>query len=456
MLSFIPAMIDDPAPQFLQSPSVSVMDFIRKEVKALSCRSKVEKEFYNSFKKFLWANQIFCAAPVKLNLFSHFLDERRKIDKILSAAHLFWGFLISASVCLATYLQRKEFDTSMGFMTSVLYMAEYILGTFNLLLVIVGCQYQLKYYRIFFRRLVEVDINLQKCGIQPNFDTTNLYLRRSVVVYAIFFAGVIVVDFMYNKMHGESFARSSTVYTVPNVVSTLALTQYSTVLHFIRDKFNTINAVLRRLIRKNSCKDLHQQANNKLNIISILSMNFGRNDIDRILNVLRKQHAELSRLIELLNKCFGLLIVLTLIAAYVILSIQFYAFYKMTEGFEASDGWLIVYTILWVILHGGKVFLVLYPINDISDERKRTGNLLFQIEFSDRNSNNESIVFAVKNFADQLLHETSPPNALRVIHLDLTIVGTMLGVLATYLIILIQFDASTRNQNNFNNITNAP
>lgn len=332
----------------------------------------------------------------------------------------------------------------MGFMTRILYVGEYIIGTFNLILIIIGCQYQKKSYVILFKRLINVDINLQKCGINVNYNRTRIYLRRSMISYTIFFMCVICVDFLYNRMNAGGFFRSSTVYTMPNIVSLLALTQYSATLHYIRDKFRIINALLRRLILDNSLKG-NFKSNNKLNIISVLSMETNRSlGIDLKLNLLRKQHAELCRLVEMLNECFGILIVFTLIAAYIILSTQFYAFYKMSEGFDAQDIWLTIYTILWVILHGGKVVLILVPINNISDEQMRTGNYLFEIDSSSMkdSTNNETcfmvgsisiicnlnyshIKFQIKKFADQLLHERSPPNALRIINLDLTLLSTV-------------------------------
>lgn len=328
----------------------------------------------------------------------------------------------------------------MGFLTKILYIGEYIIGTFNLLLVIIGCQYQKQLYRVFFRRLVNVDINLQKCGIQPNYITTKAYLNRSMAIYFVFFTFVIIVDFMYNSMHAASFVVSSTVYTIPNIVSTLALTQYAAVLHFIRDKLRTINLILRRLVTNSNFND-HPS---RLTVISVLARELGMiNNVPRVLDILRKQHAELSRLMELLNQCYGLLIILIIIAAYIILSTQFYAFYKMAEGFDETDIWLTIYTILWVILHSEKVLLVLYPINDVCDERKRSGNILYEMDLAENNSKDFNII---KTFADQLIHENSPPNAMRIINLDLTLAGTMVGVLTTYLIILIQFDASSRDQ----------
>lgn len=403
-------------------------------------RKIVEKEFYSSFRSFLWLNQFFCAAPIKLELFS-VTQRERFVTKIFSAAHLLYGLILCSAVCFATFLQNQQFDSMIGFLTRILYMGEYIIGTFNLLLVIFGCQYQKKSYRSIFKRLVNVDLKLQKCGVQHSYSSTKTYLKRTMILYSVFLICVIVVDFLYNKLQGNNFLRSSTVYTIPNVVSTLALTQYAMVLHFIRDKLRMINEELKRFASGSFCNEREIQ-DGKLSIIPVLAKRHGFADKEEVLKNLRRQHAELARLVELLNKCFGLLIVTTLVAAYIILSIQFYAFYKIAEGFDESNDWLTIYTILWVFLHGGKVLLVLYPMNDVTDEQKKTGNLLHEIDFEDRRFKTQ-----VKLFAQQLILEAAtPPNAMRLFHLDMTIVATMVGVLTTYLIILIQFDASSREQ----------
>lgn len=399
------------------------MDFITSNLKSLNYRANVEMTFHESFKWFLCMNQLFCVAPINISFFVK--DKVHKIrpkrDLIVFMLHLIWSLFILTCVIVATRYQHQvrhlkpyhyylikilkiqDADETMGFMTRILYVGEYIIGTFNLILIIIGCQYQKKNYVIIFKRLVNVDINLQKCGIDISYSRTKIYLQRSMISYTIFFMCVICVDFLYNRMSAGGFFRSSTVYTMPNIVSLLALTQYSAGLHYIRDKFRIINAMLRRLILDNNLKG-HFKNNNKLNIISVLSLETNKNmGIDRILNLLRKQHAELCRLVELLNECFGILIVFTLIAAYIILSTQFYAFYKMSEGFDVQDIWLTIYTILWVILHGGKVVLILLPINDISDEQMKTGNYLFEIDLpSIKDSTNNGTCFMVGNISINL------------------------------------------------------
>jgi hypothetical protein len=344
---------------------------LEKEIitKSKNSRLKCEEKFLSSIKSFIKINQFFCTAPINIKFLSWDSKTSDKKMRIYQILHLIWGITIGLSVCIATYRQHEEFDeTSLGFMTKILYIGEYTIGTCNLVLILSTCQYQRKQYPYYFKRLIEVDLNLEKCGIRPNYESTRKYLRNSMIFYFVFFIWVILTDFFYNKMIFPSFLRSSTVYTIPNIIGVLSLTQYSLVLHFIRDKLRTINGILKRLVRH---KDLKSSflVNNKINIISVIFMDWEKREfgLDRIIEILRKQHSNLSRLVEQVNKSFGILILSTIIAAYIILSIQFYAFYKMSEGYTEQDIYLTIYTILWIILHGGKIILILYPINDVTD-----------------------------------------------------------------------------------------
>lgn len=426
---------DDPG---YEVKSVGKMDLIKNDAKLLTYRKYVEKEFYDSFKMFLWVNQAFCTVTVNLNLLEQTAERKMKI---VSALHMIYAVLISACIIVATFWQHQQFDTSIGFLTGVLYMGEYSIGTISFVLVIIASHYHKKTYKIFFDRILNVDMSLLKCGIQPNFDSSRIFLRRSMVAFTIFFSLVIAADILSKDPRSDSFIISSSVYTIPNMVVSLSLLQYDAALHYIQDRMKTLNEILQRLAT-NSCFIDHQQmVSSRVNVISVLSMNLGQNGTEKVLNILRKQHAELSRIMELVTGCFGMLIVLTFLVAYISLSSQLYEFYKMSVGFDNVMSWLTLYTILWLILNAGKVILILYPANDFSDERKRTASLLYKMD-----SKNSKTLVTIKTFSNQLLHETLPPNAIRIINLDMTNIATMVGILTTYLIILIQFDISAREQ----------
>lgn len=407
-------------------------------------RRNLEKEFYKTLQNFLRVNQIFGAAPIGLSLYSFKKEGFRTIsDKVKAVSHFFYGLFCCACVCFASYLQHQEVDSSLEFITRILFISEYVMGSLKILLVTIGCQYQRRYYSVFFRRLVNIDMSLHAaCGIQPNFESTKTNLRRLMIGCGLLFGIIISVDFVHNYINSDNYIRSFTVYSFPNLVSTLALMQHTVVVDLLRDKLKTINAAMRTMAVGFERNDQHRTVNGKLDVFSVLSMNLEIKK-SHYIRTLRRQHGETCRLIEVLNECFGLLIVLILASSYIILSTQFYVIYEMSEGFVEVSFLYLFYILFWIILHAGKIFLVVYSINGFIDEQRRTGYLISDVGVG---SSNDDVTKQLKLFSDQLLHERTPPNALRIITLDLTLVGTMIGTLATYLIILIQFDASARDK----------
>lgn len=397
----------------------------------MSNKRNIEEEFKGSLRSFFLVCQIFCAAPISR---AQSYASKSRV-KILTRAHFAYGIIIYVFFLFALYLRIKSAAHSVGLMRSILFLFEVATGMIELLLVVISCQYQKKQFAIFFKRLISIDLNLQKCGIQPNFDPLRKYLNRSMIVYAIFFTLTAISEFILEKGNFENFAIGYTIFIIPNIVSTLALTQYSTVLFCIRGKLRSINAVLRLLVTSSNFDEDCQVA------MSVLSISIGKLETEKVLNILRRQHAELSRLMEQLNECFGVLIVLIILSAYINLSIEFFLLYKFIMDFDGTYAWDILLSVLWLVLQAAKILLVLHPISDACEERKLSGNLLFDINFHRSDLN---VALELKTFSDQILH-TPPPTACRIIYLDLKIASAMVGVITTYMIILIQFDGSKNN-----------
>ena len=343
-------------------------------------RNFLQIEFNNAIKCFIIWNKVFCSAPVNLEFVS---PSKQVFEKTSSSKknikltlHLVWSLLVICCVTTSTYYQNTEADGSIAFLSRMLYIAEYALGGVNLILIVVGCQYQKKYYLIFFNKFLEVDLNLDKIGLHTNFLKIKRFLNRTLISYSTFFIIVLLIDFLYNKMNIPSFFRSSTVYTLPNVVSLMAVTQYSVGLEIICLKLKMINEYLMKLGRRGF---KYQNAN----VISLLTTDFKMYvDHAKIMNTIRMAHSQLLRLMDDLNESFGILIITTLLASYIILSTQFYAFYTFYEGFVENDFSLAIYTFLWIILHGTKIIIIIYSVHNVIDQRNDTGLLLYELKIN--------------------------------------------------------------------------
>lgn len=212
-------------------------------------QNNYEKKLNDAIKPFLRICQCFCAAPLNIKLIPTPLDHvttRKK--KLLNCTHSAWCLIMLACILTSTYFQYSEFDSNvLTFLTRILYFGEYISGMLNSTIIILGCHYQRSSYREYFRRLLDVDWKLHKTGGKVSYVPTQRFLRKVMICYLVFFSCVIATDFMYNKMDGKSFFRSSTVYSIPNIISVLALTEYIGLLYCLKERYRQIAEVLTAL-----------------------------------------------------------------------------------------------------------------------------------------------------------------------------------------------------------------
>lgn len=340
-------------------------------------QSLFEERFCNAIKPFLCVCQFFCAAPLNPKLIpkplNHVTTRREKLTRFV---HIIWCIVMLTCILTSTYFQYSEFDSNvLSFLTRILYFGEYISGMLNSAIIIIGCHYQLRWYRNYFRRLIEIDWKIHISGGKVCYLSTRLFHRRLLIGYLGFFCCVITTDFMYNRMDPKSFFRSSTVYSIPNIISIMALSEYFTMLFCLKERYRRVIDVLTLLPNDCGWQIGHSPMKDKLNVLQIVPLHprklcrmYDISLFESTIETLRQVCLDLTELYLDVNSSYGILIITTVVSTFLILSIQFYALYTFTENLQENDMWLIVYTGLWIILHGGKSFFVLYYNNAVNKE----------------------------------------------------------------------------------------
>lgn len=333
--------------------------------------SKMENSnFEYGMRPLILASQFWCTAPLRKDKGISGLK-----GQLLSIGYYFWGMLISVCTTISVYYQHIEFDTGMSFLTKILYMGEYFFNIFNLLLIFFGTQFYRKRFFHICLRLNQFERKLNRFNVNTDFSYIRKLVIRSLIVYGIFFFCVFVVDILYNRVHVPSFFRSSTVYIIPNLISVLGLSIYGLLLFSVKFLIDLINRAL--VIRNNSTnfienlqapfiffKEIHIDSRERRGLTS------------KLVDDLRIIYGELCDLSKDINSMYGILIISTVVASFLVLNIQFYAFYKTSEGYTQEDIALMFYTALWIVLYTGKIFIIL--------------------------RSNESLINAVSNFVSSL------------------------------------------------------
>lgn len=331
--------------------------------------SLFEQKFYNSICSFMHTCQLFCAAPLNLQLIPKPLNHKTKCrEKLVRFVHMAWCIIVLFSILISTYFQYSEFDSNMlSFLTRILYFGEYISGMLNSTIIIVGCHCQMGRYRDYFRRLISIDWKINTAGGKTSYLSTRKFLQQLLFGYFLFFVAVIVTDFMYNRMEAKSFLRSSTVYSIPNGISVLALSEYFFLLFCLRERYRQIIDVLAWL------PQVHQWQMNHLPMNEASQSRKWQRVHEpwlpeATMEAMRQVCLDLTGLHSEINASFGVLIITTVVSTFLILSIQFYALYTFMENLQEENTWLTVYTVLWIVLHWGKSFFILYFNNAVNKE----------------------------------------------------------------------------------------
>ncbi|XP_058120664.1 putative gustatory receptor 59e [Anopheles ziemanni] len=419
----------------------------------LSNKQLFKNDFLRSARKVVRICQLFGTVPWYLDLFEagFFLREQHQGGLrcwrlwCMQGLNTVYSIMITSAIMTTTVLQHSDFDWKMPFMTQMLYISEYITANGVVLMVLIGCHYQRCFYRKFAEKLLAITASIASCGAAVDFQRIENIFNRLLLGVALFFGTVLTVDFLYNDRSFWSFLRSSSVYTLSNIINVLGLIQYTYLLYFIYLFYSDVNRLLMSYT-VNASRDKQCRTRRRLSYeTTIVTPSSGGAsllyDYAHLIDLLRSIHLELNELLEQVNDCFGVLIVSTTTASFIVLSLQFFAIYTLTtvRVWKVSDTLLLVYTVLWIVLHGAKVLMVLYPSHLVQKERERTGPILYHFNPHEKDT---ALANALMKFSNQLLHETGHQTACGLIHLEMTLISTMVGALTTYLVILIQFDTA--------------
>lgn len=236
-----------------------------------------------------------------------------------------------------------------------------------------------------------------------------MFFKRWIFICGVYFIVVGFTDLMYNELIARSFFRSVTVYTIPNIISCFAILQLAGLLFLQRSMIFHINEHLLDL--------------DGITPVTPTSVTFTHEAIETI-EILRKIHRELAQMAEFVISNFSILIITTLVACFLILSIQLFALYQMFENYSKTNYFLLMYTFLWIFLHGGKIVVIIYFSGSFSREKLRTGMVLHQMEVR-RQFQTDALLTTVNKFSMQILHEPKNLSACGVIDLDLTLLSTV-------------------------------
>lgn len=358
---------------------------IRKEY-----RFELQQRQFNSIKWLLRFSQFVGAAPVNLSFIHRKSSEKMPIylGKIKQFLHHIWCTFILCCMLFSIYTRSAEAFAREYSVNTLLDPIEYMFSLVKCLLVITGCYCQRQQYAAFFNNFIDIDIRIQQTGGITFASTLNRFCWRIGLQWMTFNACAIVLDILFRKGIVYNIMRSLFVYVIPNIIFTAAILQYLCLLYALRQRFGQINYVLNRLLNENDDGDWADEPS-KCCGLAVMLLNYDANELNdvkgkytrdrkhkaivkvrmsEILNSLRIIFQDLIEINYRVSDTFGLLVLILAMASFMSICSQLYFFYNFAKGTEALNAMRTIYCAMWVILHGARLWLILYCNTKVEDE----------------------------------------------------------------------------------------
>ncbi|GAB0088125.1 Gustatory receptor [Sergentomyia squamirostris] len=150
-------------------------------------------------------------------------------------------------------------------------------------------------------------------------------------------------------------------------------------------------------------------------------------------------HSSLGQAVNIMSAIYGIAILMSLISC--LLHVVATAYFLLLEFLGEGDGLFTTTQFFWLIVHNTRLLMVVEPCHRILTEAMRTTKVVCDIQ---RYCKNPSIKEKLEVFWGQLVVQKSyfTFSAFGMCKIDREIITSFYGTIATYLVILIQFQRS--------------
>ncbi|XP_055709075.1 gustatory receptor for sugar taste 43a [Phlebotomus papatasi] len=150
-------------------------------------------------------------------------------------------------------------------------------------------------------------------------------------------------------------------------------------------------------------------------------------------------HSSLGQAVHIMSTMYGIAILTSLVSC--LLHVVATAYFLLLEILEDGRGLFFTVQLLWLIVHNGRLLMVVEPCHSILTHAMKTTKIVCDIQ---RYCKDPSIKEKLEVFWSQLVVQKSyfTFSALGMCKIDREIITSFFGTIATYLVILIQFQRS--------------
>ncbi|XP_037941834.1 gustatory receptor for sugar taste 43a-like [Teleopsis dalmanni] len=153
-----------------------------------------------------------------------------------------------------------------------------------------------------------------------------------------------------------------------------------------------------------------------------------------LIRLMAENHDSLGKCVYIVSSSYGAAVLFILVSC--LLHLVATAYFLFLEMFNTKDGGYLWLQVLWIIFHALRLLLIVEPCHLASVESKKTIQIVCEME---RKIHDPILAEEIKKFWQQLLIMSADFTASGLCRVNRNILTSFSSAIATYLVILIQF-----------------
>lgn len=228
---------------------------------------------------------------------------------------------------------------------------------------------------IILDKINRIDLRISTFGLSGIVHTSDSNSRFNMCAITAFLSLntlILLLDFIDSNGEITEFLTSATVYILPNFSLTLMQLQYVNFMRILKERYDGINALLRRSMGKRKLDNIRRTT--KTTDVSDCK------SLENLVHELRLIHFQLGALNIRLTKLYGPVLCTMLCSIAVAMIIIAFEFFGLVRNLEPQSTWSISYRLAWITLYGATMLVVLVACEKVSD--KVNFNKIIKLNFT--------------------------------------------------------------------------
>ncbi|TMW44267.1 hypothetical protein DOY81_010652 [Sarcophaga bullata] len=323
-----------------------------------------------------------------------------------------WCLGIYFALAICVYDEYTESNIDLPTTQKPLYFSEYLVYLFHLLELIrlINVRGGIIFWK-FQYFIIDFDRDLLNFNLKCDYNDLKRFLRQHMGLIVLHIICTIIIGYFYSHGILISFARTNTVYVLPNIIINISLIQYYALLFMIYKRSEKL------------CGLVEHHLNNPCTLDTW--------NCRLQLHYIRSLYAKLEEFTQLVNNQFSISILLVYLGSSINLSVNI--FYSTT--WDTSDWAWIAYSLDWACMHVGKMFLILYYNQKIQNMKNCSVTVLSSFKFE-----HHAIETTLRLFILQLASDTRSNVICGLAALNMNFITSLLVAISTLFIFLVQYD----------------